>query len=93
MASRTFARYLRFGSLFGKRYHSCRKRRVIAYQTLLVLPKIKVEVVVPDDQAQQVVDTVVSAAKTGRIGDGKVFVVPIDEVVRIRTGETGPDAL
>jgi nitrogen regulatory protein P-II 1 len=57
------------------------------------LPKIKVEVVIPDDQVRQVVDAIVRAAKTGRIGDGKVFVLPVDEVVRIRTGEAGADAI
>ncbi len=57
------------------------------------LPKVKVEVVVADAMVQQVVDAIVKAAQTGRIGDGKIFVVPIDEVIRIRTGEKGPDAL
>jgi len=57
------------------------------------LPKIKIEVVVPDDQVRQVVEAIVRAAKTGRIGDGKVFVLPVDEVVRIRTGEQGSDAI
>ncbi len=57
------------------------------------LPKVKLEVVVPDELAAQVVDVIIKAAHTGRIGDGKVFVIPIDEVIRIRTGERGPDAL
>ena len=57
------------------------------------LPKVKIEIVVPDDQAQPVVDAIMKAAHTGRIGDGKIFVFPIDEVIRIRTGEKGPDAL
>jgi nitrogen regulatory protein P-II 1 len=57
------------------------------------LPKIKVEIVVPDDQVRQVVEAIVRAARTGRIGDGKVFVLPVEEVVRIRTGEQGPDAI
>lgn len=57
------------------------------------LPKVKIEIVVPDDGVQAVVNTIIEAAKTGRIGDGKIFVMPIDEVIRIRTGETGPDAL
>jgi nitrogen regulatory protein P-II 1 len=56
------------------------------------LPKIKIELVVSDDRAAKAVDVVEQAAKTGRIGDGKVFVVAVDEVVRIRT-ECGPDAL
>ena len=57
------------------------------------LPKVKIEIVVPDDGAQAVVETISKAAFTGRIGDGKIFVMPVDEVIRIRTGETGPEAL
>jgi nitrogen regulatory protein PII len=57
------------------------------------LPKVKIEIVVPDDGTQAVVETISKAAFTGRIGDGKIFVMPVDEVIRIRTGETGPDAL
>ncbi len=57
------------------------------------LPKIKMEIVVKDELVAKVVDTVVEAAKTGRIGDGKVFVLSVDEVVRIRTGEKGDDAI
>jgi nitrogen regulatory protein P-II 1 len=57
------------------------------------LPKIKVEVVVSDDQAQGVVDAIVAAARTGRIGDGKIFVSDVSEAIRIRTGESGAAAL
>jgi nitrogen regulatory protein P-II 2 len=57
------------------------------------LPKIKVEVAVSSEHAQQVVDTISSAAKTGQIGDGKIFVTDISHAVRIRTGETDSDAL
>ena len=57
------------------------------------LPKVKVEVVVSDALVTKVVEAVERAAKTGRIGDGKIFVVPIDEVIRIRTGERGEEAL
>ncbi len=57
------------------------------------LPKVKVEVVCGDDQASQVLDAIVKAARTGRIGDGKVFVSTIEDAVRIRTGERGPDAV
>ena len=57
------------------------------------LPKIKIEIAVPDEMADKVVQAVVSAANTGRIGDGKIFVLPMEEVIRIRTGERGPDAL
>jgi nitrogen regulatory protein PII len=57
------------------------------------LPKIKVEIAVSDDLVDKVVDAIVQAANTGRIGDGKIFVTPMEEVIRIRTGERGPDAL
>jgi nitrogen regulatory protein P-II 2 len=57
------------------------------------LPKIRIEVVVPDEDADKVVDAIGSAAKTGQIGDGKIFVTPIEQALRIRTGETGADAL
>jgi len=57
------------------------------------LPKIKVEIVVADDLAEKVVETVISASQTGRIGDGKIFVLPLDDVIRIRTAEHGPDAV
>ncbi|NUM52075.1 MAG: P-II family nitrogen regulator [Candidatus Hydrogenedentes bacterium] len=53
------------------------------------LPKVKLEIVVPDEKAKQVVDTIAKAATTGKIGDGKIFVSTIDEAVRIRTGESG----
>jgi nitrogen regulatory protein PII len=57
------------------------------------VPKIKVEVVAEDDQVQGIVDAITKAARTGKIGDGKIWVTPIEQVVRIRTGEMGPDAL
>ncbi|MBI5492803.1 MAG: P-II family nitrogen regulator [Deltaproteobacteria bacterium] len=57
------------------------------------LPKIKMEIVVKEDLVARVVDTIVNSARTGRIGDGKVFVLSVDEVVRIRTGERGEDAI
>jgi nitrogen regulatory protein P-II 1 len=57
------------------------------------LPKIKIEVVVDDDQLQPVLEAIVSAARTGRIGDGKIFVSDIIDVLRIRTGETGAQAI
>ncbi len=57
------------------------------------LPKIKLEIAVADDMAEKVVEAIVGAANTGRIGDGKIFVLPMEEVVRIRTGERGPDAV
>jgi len=57
------------------------------------LPKIKLEIIVSDDMVAKVVDAIQTAAKTGRIGDGKIFITPVEEVVRIRTGETGDDAI
>ncbi|MCE5241937.1 MAG: P-II family nitrogen regulator [Syntrophobacteraceae bacterium] len=57
------------------------------------LPKIKLEVAVSDAQVVEVVEAIRVAANTGKIGDGKIFVIPLDECVRIRTGETGEDAL
>jgi nitrogen regulatory protein P-II 1 len=57
------------------------------------LPKIKLEIAVADDLADKVVEAIAAAANTGRIGDGKIFVIPLEEAVRIRTGERGPDAL
>ena len=57
------------------------------------LPKVKIEVVVEDSMADQVVEAIQNAAKTGRIGDGKIFISTIDEAIRIRTGETGGEAI
>ena len=57
------------------------------------LPKVKVEVVVKDDEVERCIDAILKAAKTGKIGDGKIFVTPVEQVVRIRTGETGKEAL
>ena len=57
------------------------------------LPKIKLQVVVQDQQVDQVIESVMKAANTGRIGDGKIFVLPMDEAIRIRTGERGADAV
>jgi nitrogen regulatory protein P-II 1 len=57
------------------------------------LPKVKLEIIVADEMAAQVVETIERAARTGRIGDGKIFVMPMEEVVRIRTGERGANAL
>jgi len=57
------------------------------------LPKVKIEVIVPEDKAQQIVETIMNTARTGRIGDGKIFVYPVTEVIRIRTGESGDAAV
>jgi nitrogen regulatory protein P-II 1 len=64
-----------------------------AEYTIDFVPKAKIELIVTDDLAPQVIETIERAAKTGKIGDGKVFVSPVDEVVRIRTGERGKDAI
>ena len=57
------------------------------------LPKTKVEIAVSDDMADKAVQAIVEAANTGRIGDGKIFVMPVEEAIRIRTGERGPEAV
>ncbi len=57
------------------------------------LPKIKIEIIVKDNEVSKVLDTIQGAAKTGTIGDGKIFVLPIEAVVRIRTGESGESAV
>jgi nitrogen regulatory protein P-II 1 len=57
------------------------------------LPKVKLEIVAPEDKVKAVVDTIIAKARTGRIGDGKIFVYPVAEVIRIRTGETGEAAV
>lgn len=57
------------------------------------LPKIKIEIAIQDEQTDQVIEAIVNAASTGKIGDGKIFVTPLEQIVRIRTGESGPDAI
>ena len=57
------------------------------------VPKVKLEIIVKEDLVEQVIHAITTAARTGRIGDGKIFVTPVDEVIRIRTGETGEDAI
>jgi nitrogen regulatory protein P-II 1 len=64
-----------------------------AEYTIDFLPKVKVEIVVPDEKCLQVVETIQASAKTGRIGDGKIFILPCEEVIRIRTGERGAAAI
>jgi nitrogen regulatory protein PII len=61
--------------------------------TVDFLPKIKIEIIVDDEIARKVIDTIITTARTGKIGDGKIFVLPVDEAVRIRTGETGEQAV
>ncbi|MBI1265564.1 MAG: P-II family nitrogen regulator [Alphaproteobacteria bacterium] len=57
------------------------------------LPKIKIELVLPDARVDAAIEAIINAAQTGRIGDGKIFVMPVEAAIRIRTGETGDDAL
>jgi nitrogen regulatory protein P-II 1 len=64
-----------------------------AEYTVDMVPKVKVEVLTDDSQALDIVDSIVEAARTGKIGDGKVWVTPVDQVVRVRTGERDTDAL
>ncbi|MCF3175753.1 MULTISPECIES: P-II family nitrogen regulator [Streptomyces] len=64
-----------------------------AEYTVDLVPKIRVEVLVEDADAEELVDVIVKAARTGKIGDGKVWSIPVDDAVRVRTGERGPDAL
>jgi len=64
-----------------------------AEYTVELVPKVRIEIVVEDDRAGDVIDAIVGAAQTGKIGDGKVWSSPVDEVVRVRTGERGAEAL
>jgi nitrogen regulatory protein P-II 1 len=77
---------------FGRQRGHTEVYRGAEYEVDFV-PKIRVEVLVDDAQADEVVNTIVATAATGKIGDGKVWVVPVDTVVRVRTGERGADAL
>ncbi|HLL63158.1 MAG TPA: P-II family nitrogen regulator [Propionibacteriaceae bacterium] len=64
-----------------------------AEYTVDLVPKVRLEVLVDDDDAKDIIDILVKSARTGRIGDGKVWSVPVDDIVRVRTGERGLDAL
>ena len=77
---------------YGRQRGRTEKYRGNTYVVNL-LPKIKIEFVVPDDRADEVVEVVLEAARTGEIGDGKVFVSHVEESIRIRTGERGDSAL
>jgi nitrogen regulatory protein P-II 1 len=57
------------------------------------LPKVKIQILVPDDKTAKVLEVITDSARTGKIGDGKIFVTPVEEVIRIRTGEKGEDAI
>jgi len=77
---------------FGRQRGHTEVYRGAEYQVDFV-PKVKVEVLVGDDDAQGVIDEIVKAARTGKIGDGKLWVTEAEQVIRIRTGERGPDAI
>ncbi|GAB2716374.1 P-II family nitrogen regulator [Kitasatospora kifunensis] len=77
---------------YGRQRGHTEVYRGAEYQVDLV-PKVRLEVVVADDDVESAVEALVLAARTGKIGDGKVWVVPVDTLVRVRTGERGPDAL
>ena len=64
-----------------------------AEYTIDFVPKVKLEILVDDDDAQRVADTIIESARTGKIGDGKVWILPVEGLIRIRTGEAGSDAL
>ncbi len=76
----------------GQQKGLCLQWRVGEYRVDL-LPKIKIEVVVNDEDAETVIDTVCNSARTGDIGDGMIFVMPVEQICRVRTGETGAAAL
>jgi nitrogen regulatory protein PII len=77
---------------FGRQRGHSEVYRGAEYQVDFV-PKTKIEVLAADDQVQGIVDAIAKAARTGKIGDGKIFVLPAEQVTRIRTGEMGPDAV
>ena len=77
---------------FGRQKGHKEVYRGAEYQTDFV-PKVEIKIVVADEQVDQVVEAIIGAAKTGKIGDGKIFIMPIEDVIRIRTHETGISAL
>ncbi len=77
---------------FGRQKGHTEFYRGAEYKTDFI-PKLKLEIAVPDGQAKKIVDVITASARTGSIGDGKIFVMGLDEVLRIRTGETGDDAV
>ena len=77
---------------FGRQKGTTELYRGHEYKTDF-LPKLKIEVAIKDSQVDDVIDAISKVANTGKIGDGKIFISPIDEVIRIRTGETNEDAL
>ena len=77
---------------FGRQKGHTEMYRGTEYEVDL-LPKIKIEVVVSEDRCKSVIETMIGAARTGQVGDGKIFVSDLSEAVRIRTGESGPEAI
>lgn len=77
---------------FGRQAGHTEVYRGAEYQVDFV-PKVKFEVVVDDDQVQGIVDAIVASARTGKIGDGKIWITDVEQLIRIRTGELGPDAV
>ena len=77
---------------FGRQKGLREVYRGMEYQVDFI-PKVKIEVVAPAEKVKAVVETIIEKARTGRIGDGKIFVYPVEEVIRIRTGETGESAV
>jgi nitrogen regulatory protein PII len=77
---------------FGRQRGHTKLYRGAEYQVDFV-PKVQLEIVAEDDQVRPIVETILASARTGKIGDGKVWVMPAEEVYRIRTGEAGPDAV
>ena len=77
---------------FGRQKGQTERYRGSEY-TVEFLQKLKVEIVVEDDQADMVVEKIIDAARTGEIGDGKIFVSPVDQIIRIRTGESNMEAI
>lgn len=77
---------------FGRQKGQTERYRGSEY-TVEFLQKLKIEIVIEDDQVDMVVDKIVNAARTGEIGDGKIFVSPVDQIVRIRTGEKNTEAI
>jgi nitrogen regulatory protein P-II 1 len=77
---------------FGRQRGHTEVYRGAEYQVDFV-PKVKIEVLCDDDQAGSIADEIAKAARTGKIGDGKIWIAPVEQVMRIRTGERGPDAL
>ena len=77
---------------FGRQKGHTERYRGAEY-AVVFLPKVKIEIVIADELVDKAVEAIQTAARTGRIGDGKIFITPVEQAIRIRTGETGTDAL